>query len=50
MFAVFVCCVVLCSRGLCNGMITFPEVSYRMPVFKKPQSSGGQSSNMAVVP
>jgi hypothetical protein len=27
---VFICCVVLCSRGLCDGLITRPEESYRV--------------------
>jgi hypothetical protein len=44
MFVVFICCVV--GRGLCDGLITRPEESYRVSVCvwsRKPEKGGKRS-------
>jgi len=40
------------GRGLCDGLITRPEESYRVSncVIKKPQKRGGQGPIWAVAP
>jgi hypothetical protein len=49
----FVCCV-LSGSGLCDGLNTRPEESYRLwrslCVIKKPRGRGGHNTHWAAVP